>query len=329
MCISLAAPIARRIRRNMGSAPPPPRGGRRLSPVEDMLCGAFSGGTTRMCVAPLDVIKIRFQVASETGGLYSYTSMKHAAGSILRLEGPAAFWKGNVPALLMVVPYYALQFGLFYQLRQSSLLPGWSPQPRDLCLGGSAGAAAALLTYPLDVVRTQIAAEPTRFAGMREVARGVYARRGVRGLFQGIQPRLVEIVPFISLQYATYEQGRRIIGRWRDDGGELGTVDSLAVGACAGTFARFVTLPLDNVKKRMQVAGQFAGGGEHYSRPLKVLADVWRADGVRGLFRGTIPGLVKAAPNSAIGFASYEAAKRFFETRTAVESKMEAGNDDG
>lgn len=311
------------------AAAAPRSGARPLTPFEDMLCGSLSGATARMFVAPLDVIKIRFQVSRETGGLYSYSSMRHAASSILHAEGPFAFWKGNVPALLMVAPYAALQFALFYQLRQSSrLLPGCRPAPRDLCLGGIAGAAATMATYPLDLVRTRLAAEPTRFAGMREVARSVYAKRGVAGLFQGVEPTLVEIVPYIALQYATYEQGRRLLrGTCNAEAGDdkLATSESLALGACAGTFAKFVTLPLDNVKKRMQVAGQFAGGGEHFSHPLGVLCKIWRNEGVRGLFRGTVPSLVKAAPNSAIGFASYEAAKRFFQKRAAGTSGKDGG----
>ncbi len=92
-------------------------------------------------------------------------------------------------------------------------------------------------------------------------------------------------------------------------------MESLALGAGTGTFAKFVTLPLDNAKKRMQVAGQFVGprgGGMEYTGTVDALVKIFRTEGLRGWFRGTAPSLVKAAPNSAITFAAYEACKKFW-----------------
>lgn len=61
---------------------------------KDILAGGISGGITRMLIAPLDVIKIRFQVQSNPSvksamppSKYHYTGMIDSIRTIYRKEG--------------------------------------------------------------------------------------------------------------------------------------------------------------------------------------------------------------------------------------------------
>lgn len=60
----------------------------------DILAGGISGGLTRLLIAPLDVIKIRFQVQTiphlkdvAPATRYHYTSVADSVRTILREEG--------------------------------------------------------------------------------------------------------------------------------------------------------------------------------------------------------------------------------------------------
>jgi solute carrier family 25 (mitochondrial thiamine pyrophosphate transporter), member 19 len=291
------------------------RGG--LSATEDLACGAAAGATARMAVAPLDVVKIRFQVQTETPGLYRYTSVASALRHIVSSEGPGALWKGNLPALLMVVPYASVQFTTFYQMQQAGGFGQLAEPYRSLAIGAVSGAFATTCTYPLDLLRTRLAAqtEPRVYKNMRHAVSTIYARHGIAGLYSGVGPTLVEIVPYVSIQFAIYETARaRLVEIGRAD--SLSTIESLTIGASTGTFAKLVTLPLDNAKKRMQVQGQFSEAARgtasrQYTGMADVLTKVYAREGVRGLFRGVAPSLLKAAPNSAVTFAAYETARSF------------------
>jgi solute carrier family 25 (mitochondrial thiamine pyrophosphate transporter), member 19 len=293
-----------------------------LTPVEDLFCGAYAGAVARMFVAPLDVVKIRFQVQPEAPQMYKYKSSLSAIRNIAATEGVRALWKGNIPALMMVVPYASLQFGAFYQLRQARLLRIDEPY-QSLALGAVSGALATACTYPLDLLRTVFAAqtEPRLYSSLRSAVSGIYAMRGFRGLYAGFGPTLVEIVPYIAIAFATYESARARVSALRPDG-VLSTVDSLVIGASTGTFAKLVTLPLDNAKKRMQIQGQLDVGGISNKPPYTGIADClaksYAREGIRGWFRGLSPSLIKAAPNSAITFAAYESAKRFIESHRSA-----------
>lgn len=285
-----------------------------LRPYQDLLCGAVAGSVARLFIAPLDVLKIRFQVQTETRGLYRYGSVFDAARSIAQREGMQAFWKGNIPAMLMVTPYAALQFATFYQLHQSPVLQSVQQHPvRSLSFGAVAAVVATIGTYPLDLLRTRLAAqpEPKMYSGMLHAARSTYASQGIRGLYAGISPTLVEIVPYMALQYTFYEHGKAMIVNKRGTS-HLSTYDTALVGAFAGTCSKLITLPLDNAKKRMQVQDQFARASRHqkYTGLGDVLVKIFRSEGIAGCFRGAVPSLLKAAPNSAITFVAYETAKR-------------------
>ena len=89
------------------------------SPARDALAGACAGALARVCVGPLDVLKIRFQVQLEpvVGGAAAlaaagskYRGMRQALRLIVREEGVAGLWRGTVPGLLLTVPYTAVQF---------------------------------------------------------------------------------------------------------------------------------------------------------------------------------------------------------------------------
>lgn len=296
---------------------------RHLRPIEDLACGATAGGLARLVVAPFDVLKIRYQVQVETKGLYCYNSLPSAVRNMLRHEGVTAFWKGNCAALLMVVPYASLQFAAFYQLKQAAVIRLAEPY-QSLTLGAMACMFATACTYPLDLLRTRFAAqvESRTYTSLYQAIGTIYAREGFPGFFAGIRPTLVEIVPYMSLQFATYEAAKRKVLQSRRSE-TLAPLHSMAIGAVTGTTSKLITLPLDNAKKRMQVQGQFWFSQEaltdpsklRYSGTLDVLRKVFHTEGFKGLYRGVSPSLIKAAPNSAVTFAAYEYAKSFLLAR--------------
>lgn len=285
----------------------------RLSPIQDLACGALAGMSARMTVAPLDVVKIRLQVQSETHGLYNYPSVYRALRTIVFEEGIAALWKGNGPALFMVTPYSAIQLSSFYQLKQ--ITSSSIPEPySSLSIGAVSAAAATLFTYPLDLLRTRLAAqpEPKKYHGPLHAIRILMKEQGFPGLYAGLQPTMIQIVPYMAMHFALYEHLKSLVLR-RKRISNLHPHQSMTVGAVAGTISKLVTLPLDNAKKIMQVQGQFHHPHQQpYRGVCHVLQRLWIDHGPAALYRGAIPSVLKAAPSSAVTFMVYEAAKVYF-----------------
>jgi solute carrier family 25 phosphate transporter 23/24/25/41 len=104
-----------------------------------------------------------------TGGAkLSPPSILKEASRVLREEGIRAFWKGNGVTIVHRLPYSSINFFAYEQYKMTlrrilgiegnkeSLGVGMGTR---LLAGGGAGITAASLTYPLDLVRTRLAAQ--------------------------------------------------------------------------------------------------------------------------------------------------------------------------
>jgi len=96
-------------------------------------------------------------------------------------------------------------------------------------------------------------------------------------------------------------------------------------GLASGFIAKFATHPLDVVKKRYQVAGlqRSAKYGKGFAVQevavlgiFNLLARTFREEGVRGLYKGVTPSLLKSAPSAAITFAVYSIALDYINGTT-------------
>ncbi|XP_075516312.1 mitochondrial thiamine diphosphate carrier 2-like isoform X2 [Primulina tabacum] len=202
--------------------------GKLKGPLIHATAGAISGAVSRTATSPLDVIKIRFQVQLEpisqwaslrrdANGPSKYTGMLQATKDIFREEGLRGFWRGNVPALLMVMPYTAIQFAVLHKVK--TLVSGSSKSEDHINLspylsfvsGGFAGCAATIGSYPFDLLRTVLASqgEPKVYPNMRAAFVGILETRGIRGLYAGLTPTLIEIVPYAGLHFGTYDTFKR------------------------------------------------------------------------------------------------------------------------
>ncbi|KAF3956905.1 hypothetical protein CMV_018020 [Castanea mollissima] len=310
--------------------------------VIDTTAGAIAGGISRTVTSPLDVIKIRFQVQleptsswpllrSNLSGTSKYTGMFQATKDILREEGLPGFWRGNVPALLMVMPYTAIQFTVLHKLK--TFASGSSKSKDHIQLspylsyvsGALAGCAATVGSYPFDLLRTILASqgEPKVYPTMRSAFVDIVRARGFRGLYAGLSPTLVEIIPYAGLQFGTFDTFKRWTLAWNrirasnsglnytEDG--ITSFQLLLCGLAAGTCAKLVCHPLDVVKKRFQVEGlprhpRYGARVEHraYKNMFHALRQILQMEGWAGLYKGIVPSTVKAAPAAAVTFVAYE-----------------------
>lgn len=284
--------------------------------------GALAGATARVCVAPLDVIKIRLQVQVERGASGKYRGLADATRTILREEGARAMWAGTVPALLLWVPYTAIQFTVLNKFKEAArererAKPGSTAGlPVSFIGGAAAGSVATVATYPFDVIRTLLASQghPKVYNNVFDAALGVVRERGVaKGLYAGVSVTLAEIVPASAVQFGSYAALKSNLP-------EVFGENDFACGFAAGTIARLVIHPLDVVKKRFQVAGFSrslaygqrvdAGAYKSFFAAVRTIA---RSEGVSGFYKGLTPSLIKSAPASAITFSVFEAARRLLE----------------
>ncbi|XP_057958269.1 mitochondrial thiamine diphosphate carrier 2-like isoform X2 [Malania oleifera] len=262
-------------------------------------------------------------------------SYKHPRTSLEK----KGFWRGNIPALLMVMPYTAIQFTVLHRLK--TFVAGSSKAEDHIHLspylsyvsGALAGCAATVGSYPFDLLRTILASqgEPKVYPTMSSAFVDIVRTRGFQGLYAGLSPTLVEIIPYAGLQFGTYDTFKRWTMAWNrhrssstsvngtDDG--LSSFQLFLCGLAAGTCAKTVCHPLDVVKKRFQIEGlqrhpKYGARVEfHAYRSMSdALSRILRSEGWAGFYKGIVPSVVKAAPAGAVTFVAYEYTSDWLES---------------
>ena len=171
----------------------------------NVFAGATAGVIARTCIAPIERVKILFQIEKGTA---SYISLLR---KVLKKEGLFSMWKGNSAAVIRVIPYTGIQFSS-YEEYSRLLAPLPLPEtPRNLTAGALAGLTACAATYPLDVVRARMALQNeglanTKYTGVGNALVTIAKTSGTRALYRGLTATAMGVAPYTGLKFAAYEK---------------------------------------------------------------------------------------------------------------------------
>ncbi|XP_006869645.1 PREDICTED: mitochondrial thiamine pyrophosphate carrier [Chrysochloris asiatica] len=309
--------------------------GKNISKFEVAVAGSLSGLVTRALISPLDVIKIRFQLQierlSRSDPRAKYHGILQAGRQILQEEGPAAFWKGHIPAQLLSIGYGAVQF-LSFELLTELVHRATLYDARDFSVhfmcGGLSACAATLAVHPVDVLRTRFAAqgEPRVYKTLRDAMVTMYRTEGPLVFYKGLNPTLIAIFPYAGFQFSFYSSLKHVY-EWAvpAEGTTNGNLKNLVCGSGAGVISKTLTYPLDLFKKRLQVGGfeqarTAFGQVRSYRGLLDCAKQVLQEEGSQGFFKGLSPSLLKAALSTGLVFFWYELFCSLFHSLKKADS---------
>ncbi|XP_055922491.1 mitoferrin-like [Eupeodes corollae] len=163
---------------------------------------------------PTDVIKQRMQMYNSP-----YKSVLSCVKGIYQDEGPKAFYRSFSTQLIMNVPFQAIQF-ITYEYMQVLMNPQREYSPLvHVVAGGAAGATAAALTTPLDVIKTLLNTQEIGFTrGMMEAIQKIFKIAGPMGFMKGFTARVLYTIPGTAICWTTYECMKYYLGEMNKTG---------------------------------------------------------------------------------------------------------------
>jgi hypothetical protein len=157
---------------------------------ESLLCGAVAGIAAKTCVAPLERVKITYQVSTER---FTLRSGFERACSMIQQGGILSLWRGHSTTVLRVAPYAGLSY-TFHDFAENKFKDRLGtdrlPPYLKFLAGSIGGFFGTVATYPLDVLRVRLAMDMT---WKESVSQG--------GFYRGLSPTLLGIVPYAGTSW--------------------------------------------------------------------------------------------------------------------------------
>jgi solute carrier family 25 protein 39/40 len=181
-------------------------------------CSARLLATT--LISPIELVRTIMMAESGGGGGTAGTIMRVVAE--VRVTGPRLLFRGLMPSLSRDVPFSAVYWLGYEQLRarllaQMGELHHGSHDLRttfkvSFVSGACSGAVAATLTTPFDVIKTRQQAflfnRSATVPSTLLTGRQIIGEAGARGLFAGLGPRLAKVSPACAIMIGSYEAGK-------------------------------------------------------------------------------------------------------------------------
>lgn len=172
------------------------------------------------------------------------------------------------------------------------------PMPQKLGVGAVAGLTGTCVCFPIDISKSHVQNAKTTLS-LNQARRSILAADGVRGLYRGLLPNSVLVMPEKALKLAGNDYFRNKFSG--GDERQIKPYQAVAAGACASFLQVAVTTPMEITKLRMQLMKKEVAAG----KPAQTLPQIVRSLGIRGLYTGNCATLIRDIPYNGLFFPLY------------------------
>ncbi|XP_057769456.1 probable mitochondrial adenine nucleotide transporter BTL1 isoform X2 [Salvia miltiorrhiza] len=217
--------------------------------VGEFLSGAFAGAMTKAILAPLETIRTRMVVGVGSKNIYG------SFVQVVEKQGWQGLWAGNAINMLRIVPTQAIELGTFEYVKRAmtTAQEKWKQNESPSlqighlnfnfnfnCLlswlspvavaGAAAGIVSTLACHPLEVLKDRLTVSPDIYPNLSIAVRKIYSEGGIGGLYSGLSPTLIGMLPYSTCYYFMYETMKKsyCLAKKKDS---LSRAEMLLIGA--------------------------------------------------------------------------------------------------
>jgi solute carrier family 25 oxoglutarate transporter 11 len=270
--------------------------------------GGLAGMFATLCIQPIDMVKVRIQLAGEGSRAGARPGAFAVAKDIIASGKALDLYAGLSAGLLRQAVYTTARMG-FFDTFQSQFTARAKTAGRDLSFaersaaGLTAGGLAAVLGTPADValIRMQSdglrpAAERANYTSVINALSRITRNEGVFSLWSGCAPTVARAMALNFGQLAFFSEAKSRLKKTSMPESAV----TFSASAIAGFFASFFSLPFDFVKTRLQRQTKLPDGTKPYKNSIDCAIKVARQEGLLRFYRGFGTYYVRIAPHAMI-----------------------------
>ncbi|XP_067140843.1 calcium-binding mitochondrial carrier protein Aralar1-like isoform X2 [Centruroides vittatus] len=178
--------------------------------LHEILAGGCAGASQVMFTNPLEIVKIRLQVAGEIA-----VTHKVSAISVIKDLGLIGLYKGARACFLRDIPFSAIYFPVYAHSKLTFADENGHNGAGSLLLSACvAGVPAAYLVTPADVIKTRLQVQArkgqTTYNGVFDAVRKIWKEEGGSAFWKGGLARVLRSAPQFGFTLLTYEILQRL-----------------------------------------------------------------------------------------------------------------------
>ncbi|XP_046992068.1 mitochondrial folate transporter/carrier [Schistocerca americana] len=205
-----------------------------------------------------------------------------------------------------------------------------------LIAGISGGVASTLILHPLDLIKIRFAVNDgqtkttPQYKGLTSAVTTIVQQEGPRGLYRGVTPNVWGSGSAWGFYFLFYNT----IKTWIQGGNSkkpLGPFLHMLAAAEAGILTLVMTNPIWVVKTRLclqysELDLSKLPDSKRYAGMMDALRKIYRTEGIRGLYRGFVPGIFGVS-HGALQFMTYEEMKNKYNNyrNVPIDTKLGTG----
>lgn len=281
--------------------------------------GGLAGMVATAVVQPVDMVKVRLQLAGEGSAAGARPGALTVAKDIVASGRARDLYTGLSAGLLRQAVYTTARIGFFdtfvkkltVRARASGQEVGFAERA---AAGLTAGGLAAMLGNPADLalIRMQSdglkpVAERARYTSVLDALLRIARAEGVPALWAGCAPTVVRAMALNFGQLAFFAEAKARLSH----SGLAPHNQTLAASAAAGFFASFFSLPFDFVKTRLQKQTRAPDGSLPYRNMVDCFTKVAKDEGLLRFYRGFSTYYFRIAPHACVASLHHALFDRF------------------
>jgi len=269
--------------------------------------GGISGMAATTVIQPVDMIKVRIQLAGEGVAGGPKPTPLSVTREILASGRAMDLYTGLSAGLLRQAVYTTARLGFFdtfmAKLAVRAKEQGKSVGFKERATAGlSAGGLAAMIGNPADLALIRMQsdglkplAERKNYKSVIDALASIARSEGIGALWAGAAPTVVRAMALNFGQLAFFSEAKSQLKTRTEWSSRTQTLTASAV---AGFFASFFSLPFDFVKTRLQKQSRGADGKLPYTSMADCFTKVARQEGIMRFYRGFGTYYVRIAPHA-------------------------------
>lgn len=171
-----------------------------------------------------------------------------------------------------------------------------------LVAGMAGGLTEACCLQPLDVAKTRLQLDKAgKYKGMFGCLNTIAKEEGFASLYKGLTPFITHLTLKYAVRFGMFEQFKMLLGASKE--GNASARVNFTAGLMVGCLeATLIVTPFEVIKTRLQK--QVGNNNLKYSGPIDVVRKVIAEEGLRRMWSGNIPTVIRQGSNQAFNFMS-------------------------